>query len=109
MGFRVGVWAWFDQQVLAPLLTRHPMVALLAVIAQQATRIEELAAANETLTATLARLEHLHSRNSKNSSMPPSGDDAPGRTPPPPTPKPGGQGRKRGKQPGAAGTHLEFR
>jgi transposase len=103
------MWAWLDQPMLAPLLTRHPALALVAVIVKQATRIEELAAANEILTAKLARIEHLHSRNSKNSSMPPSGDDAPGRTPPTPTPKPGGQGRKRGKQPGAAGTHLEFR
>ena len=37
------------------------------------------------------------------------GDDAPGKTPPPVKPKRAGEGRKRGKQPGAPGSHLEFR
>lgn len=80
-----------------------------ALLSEQATRIQELTAANATLTAKLATLEHLQSRNSRNSSMPPSGDDAPGKTPPPVKPKRAGEGRKRGKQPGAPGSHLEFR
>jgi hypothetical protein len=92
-----------------PLMTCHPVVAMAALLGEQAARIKELTSANAALTAKLAKLEHLHSRNSRNSSMPPSGDDGPGRTPPPAKPKPAGAGRKRGKQPGAAGMCLEFR
>ncbi|MEX5711374.1 DUF6444 domain-containing protein, partial [Parafrankia sp. FMc6] len=44
----------------------------------------ELAAVNEDLAARLARLEHLVSRNSDNSSYPSSRDGQPGR----PEPKP---------------------
>ena len=78
-------------------------------------RVEQLVAANTALMSAnaelatrLARCEHLLSRNSANSSMPPSADDAPGRTPPPPpvTPRCGGPRRRRGKQPGAVGTTL---
>lgn len=90
-------------------MVRHPVVAMAVLLGEQATRIRELTAANATLTAKLAKLEHLRSRNSRNSSMPPSGDDAPGKTPPPVKPKRAGEGRKRGKQPGAPGSHLEFR
>src|SRR3981189_949617 len=90
-------------------MVRHPVVAMAALLGEQATRIQELTAANATLTAKLAKLEHLQSRNSRNSSMPPSRDDAPGKTPPPVKPKRAGEGRKRGKQPGAPGSHLEFR
>jgi hypothetical protein len=53
------------------------------------------------LEARIARLERLISRNSGNSSMPPSGDDLPGKKPPEPWPRRGG-GRKPGKQRGAA-------
>jgi transposase len=57
----------------------------------------------------LARLVHLLSRNSGDSSMPPSKDDDPGRTPPPEKPsRPAGPKRKRGKQPGAPGTNLAW-
>jgi len=68
-----------------------------------------LAAENTGLGARLARCEHLLSRNSVNSSMPPSADDAVGHTPPHPprvAPRGGGPRRRRGKQPGAAGTTL---
>jgi len=44
-------------------------------IAAMATQISELLEANEALTGRLAKLEHLLSRNSKNSSSPPSKDD----------------------------------
>ena len=58
---------------------------------------EQLRAEHTDLAARLAKLEHLLSRNSGNSSLPPSGDDDPGRTPPPgkgrATPK-----RAKGKQ-----------
>ena len=67
----------------------------------------ELVARNEELAAALARAEHRLSRNSANSSMPPSGDDMAGRTPPP-KPAPVAARRRRGKQPGAPGAHLRW-
>src|SRR5436190_9094046 len=78
-------------------------------ISAQAGQLAELMEANEALAAKLARLEHLLSRNSGNSSMPPSKDDDPGKPPPPQrtcgrdVPK-----RSRGKQPGAPGSHLAW-
>ena len=51
------------------------------------------------------RVARLVSRNSGNSSMPPSSDDQPGKKPPERTGRRGG-GRKPGKQPGA---HLAWR
>jgi transposase len=85
-----------------------------AVIAMQARVIELLAAENARLAGQVAdlaarvdRLERLASRNSGNSSMPPSADDLPGRTPP--RGRPGaGKKRKPGKQPGAPGAHLAW-
>lgn len=65
----------------------------------------ELRAENKDLAGRLARLERLVSRNSGNSSMPPSMDDLPGRTPPAPRP-PGGTRRGKGKQKGAPGAAL---
>lgn len=85
--------------------------ALEARLTGQDARIAELVAANEAVTAKLARLEHLLSRNSRNSSRPPSKDDDPGRTPPPDPPTGrggGGPRRRRGKQPGAPGTNLAW-
>jgi transposase len=79
-------------------------------ITAQAGQISELVEANETLAGKLAKLEHLLSRNSGNSSNPPSRDDDPGK-PAPPEKKDRGQGgpkRKRGKQPGAPGSHLPW-
>jgi transposase len=85
-----------------------------AVIAAQARVIEALAAENARLAGQVAdlaarveRLERLTSRNSGNSSMPPSADDLPGRTPPRRTP-PADRTRKPGKQPGAPGSHLPW-
>jgi hypothetical protein len=66
---------------------------------------ERLAAENAELKARLGRLERLISRNSGNSSMPPSADDLPGRTPPK-SPK-GTAKRRRGKQKGSPGAALE--
>ena len=60
------------------------------------------------LEAKLARLERLISRNSGNSSMPPSGDDQPGKTPPKQQPGRGAGKRKPGKQPGAPGAYLAW-
>jgi hypothetical protein len=74
----------------------------------------ELKAENAELRALLAeqagkiaRLERLISRNSGNSSMPPSADDLPGRKQPEPRPRGGGK-RKPGKQPGAPGAFLAW-
>ncbi|PJM93902.1 hypothetical protein CG719_20640 [Streptomyces sp. CB01373] len=52
----------------------------------------------------LAKLQHLHLRDSSNSSMPPSKDDAPGKVPPGKErrAKPGGRGK--GKQKGVPGS-----
>ena len=64
------------------------------------------------LRAQIALLERALSRNSGNSSMPPSGDDAPGRTPPRKqrraAQREAGKKRKRGKQPGAPGAAMTW-
>jgi transposase len=80
-----------------------------AQITALSRRVADLVEANERLAAKLAHLEHLVSRNSANSSMPPSKDDDPGRTAPPAKPaRAGGPKRKRGKQPGAPGANLPW-
>nr|MBA2472957.1 IS66 family transposase [Pseudonocardiales bacterium] len=90
---------------------------LIVVVRRQAGQItamtgqlSELMETNEALSGKLARLEHLLSRNSGNSSNPPSKDDDPGKPAPPEKNKrdKGGLKRARGKQPGAAGTHLAW-
>jgi hypothetical protein len=73
---------------------------LLVLVGDQARQIAALAAVNEELTRRLARVEHLLSRNSGNSSMPPSRDDDPGRTPPAARKRRAGPKRPKGKQPG---------
>ena len=78
-------------------------------ISAQAVQISELMEVNETLAGRLARLEHLLSRNSGNSSNPPSRDDDPGKPPAPDKQRGrGGPRRARGKQPGSPGTHLAW-
>jgi transposase len=86
-----------------------------AVIAMQAQVAGLLAAENARLAGQVAdlgarveRLERLTSRNSGNSSMPPSADDLPGRTPPRRKRPGGGSKRRQGKQPGAPGSHLAW-
>jgi hypothetical protein len=87
-----------------------PRDRLVALVAEQARQIEQLRADNAQLQARVQRLERLISRNSGNSSMPPSTDDLPGRTPPADPPPRGQAGkRRRGKQPGAPGAHLAWR
>jgi hypothetical protein len=71
------------------------------VIAAQAAAIAELAAKVE-------RLERLVSRNSGNSSFPPSMDAQPGRTRPRPKPRRADGSRRPGKQPGAPGAFLAW-
>src|ERR1700722_20827814 len=62
---------------------RGQLITLLAAHnAALAARVAELEAANAELAARVARLERAASRNSGNSSLPPSLDDQPGRLPP---------------------------
>ncbi len=80
-------------------------------ISEMAGRLAGLMEAGEALVGRLAKVEHLLSRNSGNSSSPPSKDDDPGRTPPPENKHKRGKGgstRSRGKQRGAAGSHLPW-
>jgi transposase len=79
-------------------------------ITSQAEQLAELMEANQALAGKLARLEHLLSRNSGNSSNPPSKDDDPGKPAPPEKDKSstGGPMRPRGKQRGAPGSHLPW-
>jgi len=81
---------------------------LLALVGEQATQIAALRAMNEELATKLARVEHLLSRNSGNSSMPPSTDGDPGRTAPAARRRRGGPKRAKGKQPGAPGANLAW-
>ena len=67
----------------------------------------ELKAQLAQQAAKLARLERLISRNSGNSSMPPSADDLPGKKPPQARTRRDGK-RKPGKQPGAPGAYLAW-
>jgi transposase len=78
-------------------------------IAEMAGQLAQLMEVNEALAARLAGLEHLLSRNSGNSSSPPSRDDDPGKPAAPEKKRRGGDpARARGKQPGAQGAHLAW-
>lgn len=82
---------------------------LIELVGSQARRIGELEAANASLSERLERLERRVSRNSGNSSMPPSSDDTPGTTPPRRERRAaGGSKRRRGKQGGAEGHALAW-
>jgi hypothetical protein len=86
---------------------------LIALTRRLVARVEELTGANLELSERVARLERLVSRNSKNSGMPPSKDDDPGRSPPADEPAVDdwvarrGE-RRRGKQKGASGANLAW-
>jgi hypothetical protein len=85
------------------------LITLLAAQnAALAARVAELRTQNAELEERAARLERLISRNSGNSSMPPSTDDLPGKKPPERRPR-RGAGRRPGKQPGAPGAYLAWR
>jgi hypothetical protein len=95
-------------------LSREELIAVVrdqaAQLSDQATRLADQAVELERLRAELEQIKRLISRNSGNSSMPPSTDDVPGR----------GRGagkskqqtgkakRARGKQPGTPGAHLPW-
>ena len=78
-------------------LSREELIALVLRLRESNVALEE----------RVRRLERQSSRNSGNSSMPPSSDDLPGRTKP--TPKRAKNlGRKRGKQQGAKGNAMSW-
>jgi len=79
------------------------------LLAERDSRIARLEAENADLALRMARLERLISRNSGNSSFPPSMDDLPGRAPPRGKAPRGGGRRKPGKQPGSPGAYLAWR
>jgi transposase len=88
-----------------------------AQLTDQTTQLADQAVELERLQAELERIKRLISRNSGNSSMPPSSDDLPGRSRPADKPKKkekkeeeeeGKAERTRGKQRGAAGSHLPW-
>jgi hypothetical protein len=82
-----------------------------ALIAAQAERIEALEALVADLRERLAAALRAGSRNSGNSSMPPSTDGLPGRTPPRKQRRAAeraGKKRKRGKQPGSPGASMTW-
>jgi transposase len=93
-------------------MSREELIALVrrqdGQITTLSTQVADLLGVNEDLAGKLARLEHLLSRNSANSSMPPSKDDDPGGTPPPDRPKrpagpqaqAGQAARRAGREPG---------
>jgi transposase len=84
------------------------VAALQAANGQLRAENAELKAENAELRERIARLERLISRNSGNSSMPPSSDDLPGRKPPERKGGRGGARRRPGKQPGAPGAFLAW-
>jgi hypothetical protein len=79
---------------------------LIAVVRDQAAQLADQAVELQRLRSELEQIKRLISRNSGNSSMPPSTDDLPGRAgkrKPAAGQQPDGQKRRRGKQPGASG------
>ena len=79
-------------------------------IAGQAERIAVLEAVVADLREQLAAAERSGSRNSGNSSMPPSSDDLPGRKPPRKQRRAAerAEKKKRGKQPGSPGASMTW-
>jgi transposase len=84
------------------------VAALQEVNARLRAENAELKARIAEQAEKIARLERLISRNSGNSSMPPSTDDLPGKMPPERRTGQGGMKRKPGKQPGAPGAFLAW-
>lgn len=87
------------------VLARRQDAQITTLAMQLATLVEKF----EQQAAELARMQHLLSRNSANSSMPSSKDDDPGRTPPRKERRAKPSGRAKGKQKGAPGTALRWR
>jgi transposase len=96
-------------------LSRDELIAVVrdqaVQLADQAVRLAGQAVELERLGSELERIKRLISRNSANSSMPPSTDDLPGRagkSKPAAGGRSGGRKPGRGKQPGAPGSHLPW-
>jgi transposase len=116
----IGMW-WDHGVPELESMSREELIVLARrqteVIARQDVQITALAGQladlmnkSEAQAEKLAKLEHLLSRNSSNSSRPASKDDEPGGTPPRRERRSkAGQGRKKGKQPGSDGTQLRWR
>ena len=80
-----------------------------ALIREQAERIAALEAVVADLRERLEAAERSGSRNSGNSSMPPSSDDLPGRKPPRKQRRAAERAeKKRGKQPGSPGASMTW-
>ena len=81
-----------------------------ALIREQAQRIAALVAVVADLREQLAAAERSGSRNSGNSSMPPSSDELPGRRPPRKQRRAAerAEKKKRGKQPGSPGASMTW-
>jgi transposase len=93
-------------------LSRQQLVAICQaqadLLAEQGRLLAEQVAQLGQLRDEVARLQRRLSRNSGNSSMPPSSDGAlPGAPLPGPAPKPAAK-RRRGRQPGAPGMALSW-
>jgi transposase len=84
------------------------VVALQEANARLRAENAELKAQIAEQAEKIVRLERLISRNSGNSSMPPSTDDLPGKKPPERRTRQGGRKRKPGRQPGAPGAFLAW-
>src|SRR6476660_2485362 len=82
---------------------RELAVGLLLRLEELVDANQRLVEANERLEARVAELERRLSRNSRNSSLPPSQDP-----PSAPRPKRSASGRKRGGQPGHEGRHRRL-
>jgi transposase len=105
---------WLDHGVSdLESLSREELISLArrqdAQITTMAGQLAQLMEKFEEQAKELERLRHLLSRNSGNSSMPPSGDDGPGRMLPRGQRRAKPSGRSKGKQPGAGGTALRWR
>lgn len=96
-------------------LSRDELIAVVrdqaAQLADQAVQLADQAVELERLRSELEQIKRVISRNSRNSSMPPSTDDLPGRSgksKPAVGGKSGGKKPGRGKQAGAPGSHLPW-
>jgi transposase len=81
---------------------------LRALLEERDAKIAALEAQVAGLSDRVARLERQASRNSGNSSLPPSSDDQPGKKQPAQPGRRKDGKRKPGKQPGAPGAHLAW-
>jgi hypothetical protein len=110
---QAGVIARQDTQIAELTARVHSQVEVIArqdtQIAGTAAQLADLMERFEQQDQELAKLKHLLSRNSSNSSFPSSKDDEPGRTQPRKERRAKPGGRAKGKQEGAPGSALRWR